>query len=94
MLKVNNKNTRMTPLTSSGAFIVLFEHISYLFLEFLLLTLYKQMLNVKGTKFLIEKYSFKLFFSMGIVPVMEVDDLSHSAITCLKLTLKTLKRRY
>ena len=45
------------------------------------------MLNVKGTKFLIEKYSFELFFSMGIVPLMEVDDLSQSAITCSKLTL-------
>ena len=39
MLKVNNKDTRTTPWRRSGAFIVNFEHISYLILVFLLLTL-------------------------------------------------------
>ena len=41
MFKVNKKNTRTT---SSGVFIVNFEHILHLFLEILLLTLKKQML--------------------------------------------------
>ena len=44
MLKVNNKNTRKTSLSRSGTFIVIFEHISRLFLLLLLLTLNKEML--------------------------------------------------
>ena len=40
MLKVNNKNTR-TPLVSNA---LALEHISHLFLEFLLSTLNKQIL--------------------------------------------------
>ena len=39
MFKVNNKDTQMTPMACSGAFIVNFEHISDLALMFLLLTL-------------------------------------------------------
>ena len=39
MFKVNNKNTRMTTLASSGVFIVNFELISQLVLVFPLLTL-------------------------------------------------------
>ena len=46
MFKVNNKNTRTFLLP--GVFIVNFEHISYLFLVPLLLTLNKQMLAGKG----------------------------------------------
>ena len=41
MFKVNNKDTRRTPI---GIFIVNFEHISDFVLVFLLLTLDKQML--------------------------------------------------
>ena len=51
LFKVNNKYTRKkcgtsrnTRTTSSGVFIVYFEHISHLFLAFLLLTLDKKML--------------------------------------------------
>ena len=45
MLRVNNKNTRTTSVKRrSGVFIVNFEHISYFFLVFLLLTLSKQIL--------------------------------------------------
>ena len=43
MFKVNNKNTRTTSSTS-GAFIVNFEHILHVFLVILLLTLNKKML--------------------------------------------------
>ena len=39
MFKVNNENTRTTTGRCSGVFIVNFEHISYLFLVFLLVTL-------------------------------------------------------
>ena len=39
MFKINNKDTRTTSMTSSGVFIVNFEHTSYLILVFLLLTL-------------------------------------------------------
>ena len=39
MFKVNNKETRTTHWHHSGVFIVNFEHISNLFLVFLLLTL-------------------------------------------------------
>ena len=41
MFKVNNKNTVRR---RSGVFIINFEHILHLFLVFLLLTLYNQML--------------------------------------------------
>ena len=41
MFKLNNKNTRAT--SRFGVFIANFEHISQLFLMFLLLTLNKQM---------------------------------------------------
>ena len=42
MLKVNNKNTRMTSMiTFWCVFIVNFEHISHFFLVFLLVTLNK-----------------------------------------------------
>ena len=41
IFKVNNKNTRTTPMTFSGIFIVNFEHISLLFLVLLLLDLNK-----------------------------------------------------
>ena len=44
MLKFNYKNTRTMSLTRSGVFIVNFEHISPLFLIFLMLTLNKYML--------------------------------------------------
>ena len=44
MFKVNNKDTRTTP--RSGVFIVNFEHISQLFLVFLLLTLSRLMPTV------------------------------------------------
>ena len=44
MFKVNNKNTITTPECRSGVFIVNFEHISHLFLVFLLLTLNMQTL--------------------------------------------------
>ena len=40
-LKVNNKNTRTVSLSSSDIFIVNFEHISHLFLLFLLSTFNK-----------------------------------------------------
>ena len=39
MFKVNNKDTRATPMASSVVFIVNFEHISDFVLVFLLLTL-------------------------------------------------------
>ena len=39
MSKVNNKITRTRSMTSFGVFTVNFEHISHLFLVFLLLTL-------------------------------------------------------
>ena len=42
MFKVNNKNNRWR---RSGVFIVNFEHISHLFLVFILLTLNKQMFS-------------------------------------------------
>ena len=42
MFKVNNKDTRTTG-RRSGVYIVNFEHISYLVLVFLLLTLSRQM---------------------------------------------------
>ena len=42
MFKINNKNTRTTFITFSGAFIVKFERISHVFLVFLLLTSSKQ----------------------------------------------------
>ena len=41
MFKVNNKDTEKRQLRRSGVFIVNFEHISNLFLEFLLLPLNK-----------------------------------------------------
>ena len=44
MFKGNYKNTRKRHWRRSGVFIVNFEHISDLFLVFLLLTLNKQML--------------------------------------------------
>ena len=43
MFKVNNKNTRVASLMPFWCFIVNFEHISHLFLVFLLLTLNKLM---------------------------------------------------
>ena len=43
MFKVNNKTARTTPWRRSGVFIVNFEHISPLFLVFLLLILNMQM---------------------------------------------------
>ena len=43
MLKVNNKYTRTTPLKSFWGLIANFEHISHLFLVFLLLTLNTQL---------------------------------------------------
>ena len=67
LFKVNNKNTRKwceicSKLTikrperrrRSGLFIVNFEHISHLFLVFLLLTLKKQMLAGKHTQIQIQ----------------------------------------
>ena len=39
MFKVSNKGTKMTPWRRSGVFIVNFEHILHLDLEFLQLTL-------------------------------------------------------
>ena len=36
MFKVNNKNNRTTSMTFSGVFIVNFEHISHIFLFFIL----------------------------------------------------------
>ena len=39
MFKGNNKDARTMSITTSGIFIVNFEHILYLFLVFLLLTL-------------------------------------------------------
>ena len=42
--KVNNKNTRTMSLRSFSCFLINFEHISYLFLVFLLLSLNKEML--------------------------------------------------
>ena len=44
MFKVNDKNTKTTSTKSSWCFFVNFEHISYLFLVFLFLTLNKYML--------------------------------------------------
>ena len=41
MFKVNNKDTEQRHWRSSGAFIINSEHISHLFLVFLLLTLDK-----------------------------------------------------
>ena len=41
MFKVNNKDTSTTSWRRSGVFILNFEHISHLFLVFLLLTLNK-----------------------------------------------------
>ena len=41
MFQINNENTRTTSVTSSGVFIVNLEHISHLFLVFLLLALKK-----------------------------------------------------
>ena len=43
MFRVNNKDTRTTPMRRSGVFIVNFEHVSPLVLMFLLLTLSKLM---------------------------------------------------
>ena len=45
MFKVNNKNTTMTSIRCSSAFIVNFENISHLFLVFLLLTFNNLMLS-------------------------------------------------
>ena len=39
MFKVNNKNIRTTSMRRSAVFVINFEHISFLFLVFLLLTL-------------------------------------------------------
>ena len=39
MFKVNNKNIRTTSMRRSDVFVINFEHISFLFLVFLLLTL-------------------------------------------------------
>ena len=39
MFKVNNKDTRVTPMTSFSCFYVNFEHILHYFLVFLLMTL-------------------------------------------------------
>ena len=39
MFKVNNGNTRATPVRCSGVFIVYYEHVLHLILVFLLLTL-------------------------------------------------------
>ena len=44
MCKVNNKNTKMTSKVNSKNTIANFEHISHLFVVFLLLTLNKYML--------------------------------------------------
>ena len=44
MFKVYNKNTGTTSIRRSGVFIVNFEHISHLFLVFLLLILNKSIL--------------------------------------------------
>ena len=43
MFKVNNKDTKMTPWSCSGIFIVNFEHISHFVPVFLLLILSRQM---------------------------------------------------
>ena len=55
MFKVNNKDTRMTPMAKrhscrSGVFIVNFEHISHFFLVFLLLTFFLLTFIIHQTK--------------------------------------------
>ena len=45
MFKVNNKDTRTTPMMSLGVFIVKFEHISCLVPVFLLLTFIIQIIK-------------------------------------------------
>ena len=56
MFKVNYKNTRTTSLSRSGVFIVNFEHISHLFLAFLLLILKKYILA--GYLLTVSKFKF------------------------------------
>ena len=48
MFKHNNENTRTASMASFWCFIVNFEHISHLFLEFLLINLSKQILGGKA----------------------------------------------
>ena len=74
MFKVNNKNTRMRSITSFWSLIVNFEHISDLFLVFLLLTLKKQispvyiMYTCKTTTCPINLFHVTVLFTYPILP--------------------------
>ena len=93
MFKVNNKNTRTTSRRRSGVFIVNFEHISHLFLVFLLLTVNASKCywvpNVSTSKYksnpsgLMEKVLiYPLSTNDVYIPIQ-------SAVACSKPTMET-----
>ena len=72
LFKVNNKDRRTTSLTNSGVFIVNFEHISYLVLEFLLSSLNSYIpAELSGTTNLFKFNQIERFFKT----IIKTDDM-------------------